>query len=719
MPRRQWLLLGLLIAAGIALAIAGFRSKDLRIASSPLTTTTAGYVPLTACAGCHREIWERFARTGMGRSMRAASAAVMPQGFAGRQTFYHKVSDRHYTLIERDGKFYQRRHQIGPREREENIFEQEIHYVVGSGNHAKTFLHRSPEGRLLELPLAWYAEGGGSWAMNPGYDHPHHPDFRREIPQECIFCHNAYPALAAGADRAGSEPVFPQELPTGIDCQRCHGPGRDHIQAAGGGKREQIRKAIVNPAHLSPERQLDVCMQCHLETTSARLPNSILRWDRGVFSFRPGEPLGAYAVYFDHAPGTGRDDKFEIASQAYRFRKSACFEKSAGKLTCTTCHDPHDRPSAERAIQACRTCHSVDHMARHPDGADCVGCHMQKRRTDDVVHVVMTDHFIQRTLPRGDPLAMRRERAETEQNAYQGPVTLYYPSKLEPGPESELYLAVAQVKQFSNLNEGVPRLADLIEQHKPANGLIYFELAKAYDRLGRTADALRYYEAAVTRSPDFRPALIGLAQAHAKSGSPGRAAEILRRAVDKDPKDAAAWTSLGLAQLQQRKQADAIEALRKAVEAQPEYPGARINLAGALLQSGDRAASAEMYRAALRLQPDLTEAHLALGRLADNPADAEYHFKAALVHRPNDARVHYEYGLTLAGADRYREAAGEFEAATRLQPTLAEAHASLGDMLAMQNLPALAIPHYQKALSLRPDLESARTGLQMLTRPNR
>jgi tetratricopeptide (TPR) repeat protein len=720
MSGRQWLLLSLIIVAGAGLIIATFGSKRPQTAPSPPATTATGYVPSMACAGCHRETWERFSRTGMGRSMQPASASVMPSGFAERHTSYHRASDRHYTLLERNGKFYQRRHQIGPGGREENVFEREIHYVVGSGNHAKTFLHRNADGRLMELPLAWYAEGGGTWAMNPGYDHPSHPDFRREIPLECMFCHNAYPAMDPGADRAGSEPVFPTQLPTGIDCQRCHGPGQEHIQAAGGGNLERIRKAIVNPARLSTERQLDICMQCHLETTSARLPNSILRWERGVFSFRPGEPLGGYAVYFDHSPGSGRDDKFEIASQAYRFRKSACFTKSAGKLTCTTCHDPHDRPSAERAIQACKTCHpSVDRVARHPQAANCVGCHMQKRRTDDVVHVVMTDHFIQRTPPRGDPLAMRRERAETEEDAYQGAVSLYYPSKLEPGPESELYLAVAQVKQFSNIGEGVPRLASLIEQFKPANGLIYFELAKAYDRLGRPADALRHYEAAVNRAPDFRPARIGLAQAYAEIGSLDRAVGILRIAVGKDPKDAAGWNSLGLAQLQQGRPADAIAAFRKAIEARPEYVEAYNNLAGALGQSGDRSGSAEMYRAALRLQPDLTETHLALGRMAENLPDADYHFKAAIFYRPNDARPHYEYGLALAGADRYREAAGEFRAAARLKPTLAEAHASLGDMLAMQNQPAQAIPHYRRALSLRPDLESARTGLEMVTRQKR
>jgi len=92
-------------------------------------------------------------------------------------------------------------------------------------------------------------------------------------------------------------------------------------------------------------------MQCHLETTSAPLPNMIRRYGRGAFSYKPGEPLGDYMLHFDHAAGTGRQDKFEIAHAAYRLRKSACFQESAGAMTCTTCHHPHDVPRGPRAAQ--------------------------------------------------------------------------------------------------------------------------------------------------------------------------------------------------------------------------------------------------------------------------------------------------------------------------------------------------------------------------------
>src|SRR5258708_4089223 len=140
-------------------------------------------------------------------------------------------------------------------------------------------------------------------------------------------------------------------------------------------------------------------------------------------------------LHFDQAPA---NDKFEIASAAYRLRRSECFLKSPlgrqGALLCTTCHNPHDIPRGEAAArhytQVCRQCHSntFDQLVasgRHSTSADCIGCHMPKRRTDDVVHVVMTDHYIQRRKPAGDLLAPIAERRETDDTGYRGEVVLY------------------------------------------------------------------------------------------------------------------------------------------------------------------------------------------------------------------------------------------------------------------------------------------------------
>ena len=97
----------------------------------------AGYVAPEACAGCHRNIWETYRRTGMARSFYRPSPTNTVEDYTENNTFYHKASDSYFTMLRRDGKYYQRRHQIDFDGKQVNVIEKQVDYILGSGNHVR------------------------------------------------------------------------------------------------------------------------------------------------------------------------------------------------------------------------------------------------------------------------------------------------------------------------------------------------------------------------------------------------------------------------------------------------------------------------------------------------------------------------------------------------------------------------------------------------------
>ncbi len=598
-----------------------------------------GYIDGSSCAGCHESIWNDFQSSGMARSFAALTPAHEVADWETENVFRHAPSRREYKMFRRDGRYFIRRWQTGFDGREENVVEQQIDYVMGSGLKARTYLSRTETGELLQLPVGWYAENGGFWAMSPGYDRYDHDGFRRRVQYDCMFCHNAYPSVAPGQDKFDAERIVFPTLPAGIDCQRCHGPGRRHMEAVGSGSSPEIvRSAIVNPARLSSQRRLEVCLQCHLQSTSTGLPYALERQDRGVFSYRPGEPLGDYVVHFDHQPGSRYEDKFEIAHAAYRLLKSACFRESRGELHCTTCHDPHrgtHRASEHAGDQyrgICARCHaeklrSLVAESLHTPSSQCASCHMPQRRTDDVVHVVMTDHLIGRPdVSRGllDP------KREVHGPAYEGEVVPYYPPGLPTNAEDELDIAIAQVKAGSNLAEGIPRLAALLARSGSHSARHSFELAEALRRAGMVRDSLQWYERTIERSPEFLPGLRSYGMALVETGDPSAAEAILRKALELHPDNSRTLHNLGLALLRMGRFPAAVRSLEESAALQPDSPSTQNALASALYESGDPERAESAFREAVRLQPDYTLARVNLARLLEATGrrdEAAHHFE--------------------------------------------------------------------------------------------
>jgi tetratricopeptide (TPR) repeat protein len=725
---RPYVFVGLLAAALAAIGVMYARNRARSAQSEapggggPQQSVAFGtYADPASCGTCHDEIARTYGLTGMARSFATlrpgAPRAWLAEALGGGGRLHHAASNRHYTMLERDGRVYQRRHDIGFDGNEANVVELEASYVVGSGNHARTFLHRSADGRLRQMPVSWYADRGGYWAMSPGYDRPAHLDFRRLVAEDCMSCHNGYPRAPVRDD--GNGPKFAEPLPEGIDCQRCHGPAQAHVEAIAAGDLDKARRAVLNPADFDRDRQLETCLQCHLETTSSPLPFQIRRYEHPAFSYTPGKPLGDYFIHFDHAEGTGRDDKFEIAGGAYRLRKSACFQQS--QMTCVTCHNPHDIPRGARAVQhyvsVCQSCHT----GVHPDGtprvegagarATCIDCHMPKRRAEDAVHVVMTDHYIQRKRAAADLLAPRREADNFEKGSYRGDVVLYYPPAMPATPQNELYLALAQVQQGSNLESGIPRLEQAIGTHKPERAEFYFELARAYSKRGDHLAAIRWCDEALRRNASFAPALKELAGAAMALGQFVRAAEALEKAVALSPGDADALADLGNVYLQLDRPDAALQTVGRALALDGSLPRAHNTMALAALAKGDATTAEASFRTAIRHQPDLAEAQNNLGNLLAGRqayAEAGFHFERAIRANPDYVEARHSYGMVLALTGAHAKAAAELEAVLRASPSLLQASLDLGDVYAAMQRTRDAVRAYERAAqSADPEIRRA------------
>src|SRR5262249_22089644 len=137
----------------------------------------------------------------------------------------------------------------------------------------------------------------------------------------------------------------------------------------------------------------------------------------------------------------------------------------------------------------------------HTANAECTGCHMPKRRTDDAVHIVMTDHKIVRRKPPGNLLEDKPEKHDTPENAYRGAVALYYPDTPAQTAEIEMYLAMAEIKDHSNSQAGLRELSRLVEKYRPVQAGFYSALGEGYRAAGNVARAMPHFEEASRRAP--------------------------------------------------------------------------------------------------------------------------------------------------------------------------------------------------------------------------
>ncbi|MEM8908773.1 MAG: tetratricopeptide repeat protein, partial [Bacteroidota bacterium] len=397
----------LLLAGACLLIYCNQGAQHAQISAYKNLEDSVAYVGMATCISCHSNIHQTFQHTGMGRSFDRATPQKSAANYSGHELVYDQKNDLYYRPFFQDSVLYIQEFRLEGKDTVHQRTEQ-ISYIIGSGHHTNSHIINI-NGYIFQAPITYYTQDG-KWDLAPGYERENQR-FERTLTPECITCHNHFPKFTPGSLNRFSE------MPSGIECERCHGPGEIHVKEKLAGEiidtAHTIDYSIVNPRDLPRDLQMDLCQRCHLQGVA------VLEEGKSFFDFKPGMRLSDVVnVYLPRMSNSG--DRFIMASQADRLRLSKCYQLS--EMSCLTCHNPHlsvEQVERKSYNGACQSCHqSTNQVAcsapvedRTAVGDNCVQCHMPPSGSIDIPHINITDHYISKFT------ATRSQRLEEEERA--------------------------------------------------------------------------------------------------------------------------------------------------------------------------------------------------------------------------------------------------------------------------------------------------------------
>ncbi len=334
------------------------------------------YVGNAACAVCHAAEAQPFPATAHARTSSLPSEETIHGKFTAGANLLPTINPNLVFVLEaHDHGFFLTAHLKTSATEEFNRSER-IGVVVGSGRKGQSYLYWDGD-QLFQLPVSYWTELD-RWVNSPGFTDGV-ADFDRPIVPRCLECH-----ASSFVNRPPPENRYdPASLGLGISCEKCHGPGGEHVARFRSTAPPTARAefAIVSPAKLSRARQLDICALCHNGAAESLAP---------ALSFVPGDDLSKFLAFKRPAAQAHVDVH---ARQVPLLESSRCF-RSSTTMTCSTCHDVHaaQRDAASFAGR-CLTCHQVESCQLFPKRGHaidqgCIDCHMPLQATGKIVSEV-------------------------------------------------------------------------------------------------------------------------------------------------------------------------------------------------------------------------------------------------------------------------------------------------------------------------------------------
>lgn len=602
----------MLIYWAVVLVACTEKAKDQSAEINGLEKSKAGfqlsqnptYVGNQSCQPCHADVWEKYNLSGKGRAFDIPKKGVGPETFPVKPV-YDASNGMYYTAFFRN---------LNNTPTEEHLIiaefrlkgkdtthyrEEVAKYVVGSGNQTRSYLRQS-NGYLYELPITFYTKKK-IWDLSPGYENGANSRFDRKIEPSCLACHTHQIESVPNSGHAYSN------IGNAIACESCHGPASNHLSLlkANNNKIEKGNSGLVALDKLPPQIQMDVCRQCHLEGLA------VPKKGGNPLNYRPGDSLGKYLDIY--IPVTENKDEFGFASHAERLQLSACYLKSKGQLTCTSCHNPHEATPANAAVfynSKCISCHQQGHeslcvvsdKAQQANKKGCIGCHIAQGGTTDIPHVATHDHYIRRKIASGQTNKAHSAAADPEKvialknflnhgsDNRLGVAWLSFLENHRPSeklfteklnliaPYTQFMSAEEQVRFYFLKNQLLPK-AQVQQLSKEPLG----PLSKArLSRIATDTERLRLAVEAATEAPNNLECLFNLATVYGELGQVEEEIATYQKISRLEPTHIRAWANLGYALLEKWQQAtqgnaqaippvEALTCFRKAIALDPDY----------------------------------------------------------------------------------------------------------------------------------------------------
>ncbi len=329
------------------------------------------YAGSKACNKCHTNIGNSYLHTAHYIASLPANDNTVSGSFAKGSNVFN-LNDSQKIIMEKstDGLF--QTYYLNGKIKERYRFD-----IVFGGVKGASYLYWKGN-ELYQLPLSSFGQQH-LWSTSPGYQFNFLDYSRsRSIGKRCLECHASYinDLQGTSAGLSTNEKFDKNTIVYSIDCERCHGPGKQHVDFQTEHPDVKTASFITTYSSLNRIQKISMCAVCHSGISTYML--------RSSFEFLPGDTFAKFKLP-DLYESIDTNHLDVHGKQVQLLESSQCFINS--QMDCATCHDTHENSRGNEALYSskCLNCHNLpghvyckmtSQIKTTELNTHCIDCHM-------------------------------------------------------------------------------------------------------------------------------------------------------------------------------------------------------------------------------------------------------------------------------------------------------------------------------------------------------